>query len=278
MGVEREIAPNLSVSARYVHKQLDRALEDIGTLDAQQNELYTVGNPGFGWAATFYPVGRDEPIPLAEGEARLRRGRDRPRPAPVRPLVGPRVVHVEPALRQLLGPRPVRRGRAAQPEHRPQLRLPADVVRRERPAGLRCPGHGPAAPAEGPRPLRLRLRDERRGELVRRQRHPEDARGRVHSRQRLPGDVPRPQQRRPPAVLQPARPLRPAPVPVRLEGATDPERERDQPAEPGDRDQLLPDRALHRAGGAGRRRRTSTRASTRRPSSPSRSSSATRGS
>jgi hypothetical protein len=45
-----------------VHKQLDRALEDIGTLDEQQNELYTVGNPGFGWAATFYPQGGTNPI------------------------------------------------------------------------------------------------------------------------------------------------------------------------------------------------------------------------
>ena len=68
LGVEREIAPNLSVSARYVHKQLDRALEDIGTTDAGQNELYTVGNPGFGWAATFYPVGGTEPIALPKAK------------------------------------------------------------------------------------------------------------------------------------------------------------------------------------------------------------------
>ena len=68
VGVEREIAPNLSVSARYVHKQLDRALEDIGTLDAQQNELYTVGNPGFGWAATFYPQGGTDPIPFPKAK------------------------------------------------------------------------------------------------------------------------------------------------------------------------------------------------------------------
>ena len=69
VGVEREIAPNLSVRARYVHKQLDRALEDIGTIDAQQNELYTVGNPGYGWAATFYPQGGTDPIPVPKAKS-----------------------------------------------------------------------------------------------------------------------------------------------------------------------------------------------------------------
>ena len=68
VGVEREIAPNLSASARYVHKQLDRAVEDIGTIDAQQNELYTVGNPGYGWAATFYPQGGTDPIPVPKAK------------------------------------------------------------------------------------------------------------------------------------------------------------------------------------------------------------------
>jgi hypothetical protein len=68
VGVEREIAPNLSVSARYVHKQLDQALEDIGTLDAQGNELYTVGNPGYGWAATFYPQGGTDAIPFPKAK------------------------------------------------------------------------------------------------------------------------------------------------------------------------------------------------------------------
>jgi hypothetical protein len=68
LGVEREIAPNLSVSARYVHKQLDQALEDIGTIDVGQNELYTVGNPGYGWAATFYPQGGTDPIPVPKAK------------------------------------------------------------------------------------------------------------------------------------------------------------------------------------------------------------------
>ena len=64
VGVEREITSNLSVTARYVHKQLDRAVEDIGTLDAQQNEIFTLGNPGFGRAASFYPAGGATPLPV----------------------------------------------------------------------------------------------------------------------------------------------------------------------------------------------------------------------
>ena len=64
LGVEREITPNLSVTARYVHKQVDRAVEDVGTLDAQQSEIYTIGNPGFGRAASFYPAGGTTPLPF----------------------------------------------------------------------------------------------------------------------------------------------------------------------------------------------------------------------
>ncbi len=54
-GVERQLRPNLSVAARYVHKQLDYAVEDIGSLDASYNELYTIGNPGFGRATVAFP-------------------------------------------------------------------------------------------------------------------------------------------------------------------------------------------------------------------------------
>ena len=55
VGVEHQLRPNLLVAARYVHKQLDRAVEDIGSQDASYNEIYTVGNPGFGRATIAYP-------------------------------------------------------------------------------------------------------------------------------------------------------------------------------------------------------------------------------
>jgi hypothetical protein len=61
-GAERELAPTLSVSARYAHRQLDRAIEDIGVLDEAGNEVYTIANPGFGLRASFIPDGGTTPI------------------------------------------------------------------------------------------------------------------------------------------------------------------------------------------------------------------------
>ncbi len=51
VGIEHEFSSKISLSARYVHKQVDTAIEDVGSLDAQGNEIYTIGNPGFGAAA-----------------------------------------------------------------------------------------------------------------------------------------------------------------------------------------------------------------------------------
>jgi len=53
-GIEREVASNLSVSARYVHKWLVRAIDDTGSVDAQQNEIYIIANPGEGLTSTAY--------------------------------------------------------------------------------------------------------------------------------------------------------------------------------------------------------------------------------
>ncbi len=65
MGVEREIAPKLAVSVRYVHKQLDRAVEDVGTREGETEEVtIRIGNPGFGRATTFIPSGGTTPIPI----------------------------------------------------------------------------------------------------------------------------------------------------------------------------------------------------------------------
>ncbi len=54
-GIEYQLRPNLLAAARYVHKQLDRAVEDIGSLDANFNEIYTIGNPGFGRSTIAFP-------------------------------------------------------------------------------------------------------------------------------------------------------------------------------------------------------------------------------
>ena len=50
VGAERELASNLSVSARYVRKWIVRGIEDTGSVDADQNEIYVIANPGEGYA------------------------------------------------------------------------------------------------------------------------------------------------------------------------------------------------------------------------------------
>jgi uncharacterized protein YdeI (BOF family) len=54
IGGEHELASNLSVSARYVRKWLIRAIDDTGSVDAQQNEIYIIANPGEGLTKTAY--------------------------------------------------------------------------------------------------------------------------------------------------------------------------------------------------------------------------------
>ena len=51
IGLERELGKHLAVGARYIHKQVDIAIEDVGQLDETGNEIYTIGNPGFGDAS-----------------------------------------------------------------------------------------------------------------------------------------------------------------------------------------------------------------------------------
>jgi hypothetical protein len=64
-GVERELAPALAASARYIHKQIDRALEDVGTQSPGETEAFLrIANPGFGVASEFYPGGGATPLAL----------------------------------------------------------------------------------------------------------------------------------------------------------------------------------------------------------------------
>jgi len=53
-GIEHEISNRLAASLRYVHKQVDRAIEDTGSLDAAGNEIYIIANPGEGLTALAY--------------------------------------------------------------------------------------------------------------------------------------------------------------------------------------------------------------------------------
>ena len=47
-SLERRLGSRFTIAARYTNKTLLRAVEDIGVLDSRDNEVYIVGNPGFG--------------------------------------------------------------------------------------------------------------------------------------------------------------------------------------------------------------------------------------
>ena len=51
-GFEHQINPRLAATARYVHKQLDRAIDDIGDL-VGTDESYIIANPGEGLVTQF---------------------------------------------------------------------------------------------------------------------------------------------------------------------------------------------------------------------------------
>jgi hypothetical protein len=51
VGVERKLSNVMLFSARYSHKNVDRAIEDIGFPTPSGSEAYIIGNPGFGLAA-----------------------------------------------------------------------------------------------------------------------------------------------------------------------------------------------------------------------------------
>lgn len=56
LGVERQITSYLTLSARYIHKQLDRAVSPMAF--GEGSDSYTlIGNPGFGMATSFVPQG-----------------------------------------------------------------------------------------------------------------------------------------------------------------------------------------------------------------------------
>jgi hypothetical protein len=63
LGVEREIAPNLSLGARYIHKQLDRAVESVGFTNEHGSPSHAIANPGFDAFASFIPQGGAAALP-----------------------------------------------------------------------------------------------------------------------------------------------------------------------------------------------------------------------
>jgi hypothetical protein len=62
VGYEHQLRSNLSIGARYIHKQLDRAVEDVCGLGESNDLDCRIANPGFGEIATYLPVGATEPV------------------------------------------------------------------------------------------------------------------------------------------------------------------------------------------------------------------------
>ena len=64
-GLEHQLNDLMALSVRYVHKQIDRAIEDTGSLDAQGNEIYIIANPGEGLTELAHP-GVNLPLPVRD--------------------------------------------------------------------------------------------------------------------------------------------------------------------------------------------------------------------
>ena len=63
-GVEYQLERDDACSAvNYVHNNLDRTIEDVGSLDASGNEVYFAANPGEGIATTMFSTGLTAPTP-----------------------------------------------------------------------------------------------------------------------------------------------------------------------------------------------------------------------
>lgn len=65
IGAERQLGNNFVLAGRYTHKQVDRAIEDIGVFNDQGSEAYIIGNPGFGLVCEIADSG-NLPCPKAQ--------------------------------------------------------------------------------------------------------------------------------------------------------------------------------------------------------------------
>ena len=65
IGLERQLTNTMLLAARYTHKQVDRAVEDVGVFNAAGSEAYIIGNPGFGLVCEI-ATGGGYPCPKAQ--------------------------------------------------------------------------------------------------------------------------------------------------------------------------------------------------------------------
>jgi hypothetical protein len=59
---EYSFTPTLMLSGRFTRKALDYAIDDIGGTDAKGNEVYTIGNPGYGASVDFFSPGTPKAV------------------------------------------------------------------------------------------------------------------------------------------------------------------------------------------------------------------------
>src|SRR6185503_3969999 len=50
LAIDHELTPSLSIGVLFAHKQLDRTIEDVGTIVPGVGEVFRIANPGFGVA------------------------------------------------------------------------------------------------------------------------------------------------------------------------------------------------------------------------------------
>ena len=194
VGFEHQLNDVLALSIRYVHKQIDRAIEDTGALDAQTAPRSTsLATPVKGLPLTRSRI-RRVAIPKAVRDYDSVEFAAEKRFANNWFLRGSYMWSR--LLWQLLGSVAVGRERAHQPERRPPVGLPDHDV-----PGRRHPALGPLA-TDRPHQLKaavhlpVQLRYEHRAEPVRRQRPAGDARSRHLSAEQPPGQLSRPDERR----------------------------------------------------------------------------------
>ena len=191
LGLEHQLSPHVAVSARFVHKQLDRAVEDIGSVDAVGNATYVIGNPGYHRATEATPgvpypkAVRDYDAVELVGRKQLDRNW-----ALTASYVWSRLYGNYSGLSES-----DENGRT-EPNIGVNLRRPARAVRRRRSAALRASGHRPPSPGQGAIHLHGALRRQRRGVSVAGQRAAGEPLRGAGSRHQ-PGVLRRPGQRWP---------------------------------------------------------------------------------
>lgn len=67
VGFERQLGRVMAVGVRYVHKQIDKGIEDIGTV-FDGNEVYVIGNPGFGTGSVAHVSANGETTALPKAQ------------------------------------------------------------------------------------------------------------------------------------------------------------------------------------------------------------------